>query len=465
MPLKWKGVSVIMETYLFNDTYKQKRKFVGNSMDNQNTNNQSTGNQNASDPSIDNPSTGNQGEWTFDTIWGILRNVRLKTAKKVIVVIFSLLAVILKAHSYYTEVNANLKSLNKSIAAIDTKVDDSLSKLEENLDSRMGHIESSIEDIKEDINNLTDDVNSIDERVSALEGSVYYSSVSYMAASSLIDSLHNMSYGYPDTSLSKSDILAIDEITNDTYTLDQLCGKRVLLNYSEDGLDNLFYGQINENGHWDGDCTINSYKDGFLYYISDSTYDDGQLIKYNQVFKSVTNIPQEGTSNIPIWIVSSRLHNSVNDSNIGISRGYYRNADIKQDFDIHDAHPYDVVGSGGFVKENAERLISYYYGVTKDGEYNDDSGQAYLAKYDSDGKIAFLYKGNFVDGKPNDTSGKAWYISWGGTAYVRYKGAVVNGVRVSDDNLKQFSSDDELLEFIAKNQFKCELYWHSLDET
>jgi hypothetical protein len=55
-------------------------------------------------------------------------------------------------------------------------------------------------------------------------------------------------------------------------------------------------------------------------------------------------------------------------------------------------------------------MLQYYYGFSKSEKYNDSTGNAYLIKYDTDGTVLSLYKGQFLEGQPSDKTGQAFSI-------------------------------------------------------
>lgn len=60
-----------------------------------------------------------------------------------------------------------------------------------------------------------------------------------------------------------------------------------------------------------------------------------------------------------------------------------------------------------FVENQEKRMTQYYVGNTSDSKYNDDTGNAYLIKFDESGNVITLYTGRFRNGQLHDESGDA----------------------------------------------------------
>ena len=52
------------------------------------------------------------------------------------------------------------------------------------------------------------------------------------------------------------------------------------------------------------------------------------------------------------------------------------------------------------INSNPSKLIRYYSGSTKDEEYDDETGNAFLVDFDEDGGVLLLYQGQFKSGLP-----------------------------------------------------------------
>lgn len=88
-------------------------------------------------------------------------------------------------------------------------------------------------------------------------------------------------------------------------------------------------------------------------------------------------------------------------------------------------------------KNNSENILlgqniflqnGYYHGKIENGEYNDDTGNAFLLLLTDDKIIDLLYVGKMENGYFNDSSGNAWIISKWDDFYVYYRGTFENGI-------------------------------------
>lgn len=231
----------------------------------------------------------------------------------------------------------------------------------------------------------------------------------------------------------------------------ELQNKKVLLTYTDDGHENIFFGQYNKNNHWDGECLINSYIKGKLEYITNAVYDDGKLIRYEQAYK------RKDTSE---WMISHRKHE--NGINTGESWSYYDKTDYPMTFDPASVVVMDLIGVSQFENRLTGGLSSYYCGDTKGGAYNDDSGNAYLITYDTEGNITMLYEGRFSDGKLEDSKGDAWYIRWSNPGYIYYKGTFSENRRDNDINIERNITTERLTDLTLDKNYNRPLIWHEV---
>lgn len=254
------------------------------------------------------------------------------------------------------------------------------------------------------------------------------------------------------------EIIAVDPVTNETFSAVELADQRILVPYESNGQEILFCGQYNKRNHWDGKCIVNVYVKNVLSVITEAVYSDGVLIKYKQA------IPAVNKSGKGVWVISDRIHNE--DFNSGNSWSYVRNGGFDQRFKLVDATPDDVLTINQFKKEKCEILEGFYHGNTSDGEFNDNTGNAYLVKYDLWGYVRTLYVGKIKDGDFEDKTGNAWYIVRNDdTDYIYYKGVFQNGSPDYTDHDKFINpfSLDEIYNIVKKYEFNCDLPWYDPD--
>ncbi len=258
--------------------------------------------------------------------------------------------------------------------------------------------------------------------------------------------------------MDENTILAINAISGEEYSTVQLANQKILLPYIEEETEVYFYGKINEEMHWDGECLINAYDShDELSIIMEAQYDDGELKEYKQV------IPYTAQNGTDVWVVSERKHEG--DINIGESRNYIRQEIYKKDFDINTVVSNDMLTVDEIISSDLQ-LEAYYYGNTSNGFYNDDTGNAYLVKYAQDGTVMTLYKGRFKDGQFHDNTGNAWYIVRSkDTDYMYFKGVFEYGSPIKDGNsvFENPLSKEQIEGILEKETINCNLVWYGLD--
>ena len=244
-------------------------------------------------------------------------------------------------------------------------------------------------------------------------------------------------------------LVAIDEKTGETFTVGDLTGQKLLLSYTVDNCENVFYGQFDKSNRWDGHCVINSYRDDKLWFTTETEYEGGSVQYYKQVF-----VPDDDTV-----VVSTRVHNA-DGSNTGISQIYKCIDGIQMAFTLDDVQVADLLGTSQVFEKCAGKLVSYYNGDTKDGVYEDRTGAAYLAKYDNLGKLSMLYRGSFKNGTMQDVTGNAWYLIWNGSAYEYYQGTFKDGHKQGTGQLVE--TKEQLVDYSLGQGFNCPLNWHDV---
>lgn len=246
-------------------------------------------------------------------------------------------------------------------------------------------------------------------------------------------------------------VIATDIKSGDVYTVEDLEGAPFLLSYIDQSGDEVFfYGQYDEYGRWAGRCITNRYQDEKLCFIMDAEYHSGKLVSYKQAF-TYTN--GSGTN---VWAVSER---EVEDGNsIGVTRTYIKKGDYIKNFDIKTLKPENILNADDFPIVKDLVIEGYYNGYTSNGSFNDDTGEAYMVKYNEDGTVRMLYVGDFIEGLPDDDSGNAWSISFGydKSNYYYYKGVFYGGKRKGK---QRRISQEEINKIVEENNFDVELTW------
>lgn len=227
---------------------------------------------------------------------------------------------------------------------------------------------------------------------------------------------------------------------------EDIANHKSLLSYESGGQEVVFYGQINENGYWDGSCILNTYRDNKLELITDAIYLNGKLLSCKQVFYYTMSSGQV------VWAYADRL--SEESFSTGATWLYAKESDYYKDFKLGDVTKDDVLTADDFRDTIKSKKIAYYYGNTANGYFNDSTGNAYMIHYFEDGSVKLLYSGNFVDGLCHDTTGNAWQIvREENTNYMCYKGQFENNHEKHTSKIKSFQSplsslsSDKLEEF------------------
>lgn len=218
---------------------------------------------------------------------------------------------------------------------------------------------------------------------------------------------------------SREDIIATNLSSGQEYTAAELVNEKLLISYNENGQDVIFYGQYNENNHWNGSCLLNVYSGDSLLYVNEAIYNDGKLIAYNQVSIEYNDVVK--------FTVNNRI--VMESGNTGETYTYLDCAAYHKNFKLEDITQADLIRVSKLLSNNAGTLVGYYDGITLNGKYNDTTGRAVLVKYADDGTVRTLYSGNFKNGVFEDSTGNAWYITKDEkTNYMYYKGNFSQGI-------------------------------------
>ena len=332
-------------------------------------------------------------------------------------------------------------------------------------------IDNNIEEIKdiiEDYENLDESVGNLEKNwgviESQLSGLTNMKAEPKAVAEIMKLALKDDIESNDDPMWGENDIVATDENEIENITADELKGEKIKLSYLEDAKEIIFYGKYSENNKWDGDCTLNVYLDDKLQIITEAKYEDGKLLKYRQAYMFTTKQGNE------VWCISKR--ECTENGNLGDSWNYYKDGDIEKDFYPGTNEP--KILTVGYVRERVnDTLEGYYHGLTLNGSYNDDTGEAYLIKFASDGTVRTLYKGNFADGKFAGTSSKpAWMIGRKeeeiDSKYAYYEGEFDKEGEPDKTNSTKWKyelSYTDIIKYTSPYFFKCKLEWYGFEET
>lgn len=330
-----------------------------------------------------------------------------------------------------------------------------------NLVERIEAIENM--DIEGNFQSMKDKLEDLDDRMDRVEESIMLSNLLKLEPTAkAIDSIHveyvetGSFYCLSAPTWNNADIIAKDKETGKEYNVSELANKKMLLPYENNGQEILFYGQFNNNNQWNGECIINIYENNNLILITEANYEDGKILNYRQV------IPFTTKRGVDVWCVSERKSNG--DSNSGDSWTYLRECEYVKNFELSLANIDNICNVDEFVDNIDTKLEGFYHGNTSNGQFNDETGEAYMIKYSEDGSIKTLYEGRFKDGDFNDNTGDAWYITKEkNTGYMYYKGVFKNGKPTNDNNsiFENPITLERIEQILQENDFNGELKWYN----
>lgn len=342
----------------------------------------------------------------------------------------------------------------------------------ENMQSDMLELKTDMASMSTDVRAISDRmivaekdisrISKLEDKISEIESMVYLG-----AAKTLIPTENAMSsigieygvsklqYNFSEPKWEDIEVIAKDIKTGEEYNAEDLAGKKIILPYKNGNQDVLFYGEFNENNSWDGNCIINVYDNDHLVLIMDAEYDNGDLLRYQQI------IPYTVRTGEDVWIISNRVN--MGEFNSGENWNYIRTNEIKKDFELNNVTEDSIINVELFKLKIDSCLESYYHGNTSDGYYNDDTGTAYWVKYAVDGTVRTLYVGRFRDGNFQDDTGNAWYITREeDTEYMYFKGVFKDGRTKEENKEVPFENPvyiERITEITQGYAFKCELKW------
>ena len=299
--------------------------------------------------------------------------------------------------------------------------------------TQISSLESSfreeIQQVSQDMDSFSDDMSSVKEIITALSVKVFDYRPTVFFASAITSTYDGVDAPYSSESPQISAMSYVVYSASNPereYTAAEVAEQPLLLPYTENGNEVYFYGQLDSAGNWDGRCTVNIYDGNVLQLITDAMYDGGTLLSCKQAF------PDTVTSGEDVWVISER---KVEDGfSTGETYRYFRSDDYTKSFSLDNVEPDDILNVDEFSAQITSTLEGYYCGEISDGQYNDDSGDAYFVKFFQDGTVRTLYVGNFKDGQFNDQTGTAWMIGKLeiGASYSFYQGPFKNSVSSRD---------------------------------
>lgn len=336
-------------------------------------------------------------------------------------------------------------------------------------EKRISKVETKVEDIKDIKHTLNDHTKELSGMQGDLrEMNIYQmnNAITVVPTRLLVSSLNLSSnaniYGgtIGNIKARATDMAAASLDGSNNFTFQDLISKKVVIPYTEGDEKVYFCGQYNSQMHWDGKCVLNVYKNNRLYFITEATYVDGTLIAYLQVFSSNDNKQ---------WIVSNRYVDST--GNYGSTAYYDKKENFKKNFNDSKVTGADLYLADQFITNyvsygDTTKMNSYYKGYTSGGLYNDDTGEAYLIKFDKKGYVLTLYYGCFKNGNFEDNSGKAWEITRKAKdaskqetmKYMYFHGKFTDGKMVDGDGENNLSQK-RINEIIKGNTFDIDLKW------
>lgn len=335
-----------------------------------------------------------------------------------------------------------------------------LNSIETKLDTQISNYNQFKSKIDTDINKLKVDVGTI----ANVEGTYLYSDLEY--TDDFIEELSEntetvqISYYASAPPCKDNDVIAIDNKNSITYTKKQLVGEKLLIPYTYNGQEVLFYGQYNENNNWDQDCTINVYENDKLVLISETEYKNGVPLSSKQVY------PETVKSGENVWTITDRKYES--NRNYGENWNYFKFNEQLKTFDFESATINNIMHVSDFEKnlKNYSLLEGYYCGEIQNSTYNDKNEKpSYMMKNDQNGYVRTIYIGGFENGDFNDHSGNAQEIVFDESVnkYFYYIGSFTNGERENNDAL-EYITQDEIDKIIEPYNFNCELNFYNTEE-
>lgn len=213
----------------------------------------------------------------------------------------------------------------------------------------------------------------------------------------------------------------IKSTTGDTYSIEQVKHRQLLIPYVQGEYEVFFLGYINEKGHWDGHCLINTYRDGILIFANSVDYSDGIEMDYEQYY-----VDDDGLSFIEKKAVPAKdIYDQETDANSnryvyqGATWTYRNYSPVQQHITMDNPVKEQLYTPDSLRLGEYSDLYKYYnglssayinkYGNRTVGAY-DLIGDSDYAEFYEDGTVRMVYHGKFKAGKPDDQEGGSWEI-------------------------------------------------------
>lgn len=333
-------------------------------------------------------------------------------------------------------------------------------------DTKISELTTDVQIISSQVSQIFDSIKRLDSRIDTVADrtpSQTEVSITVRPLQNFVDASEN-DFGildaYAEESKPLSATLVFNSANSDEYTASEIAGQKLLLPYIADGQECFFYGQVDQNGRWDGNCLINIYKRGILVLITEAEYTNGRLLTFQQAFPTTTG------NNKAVWAISKRTAHQ------GFSSGetwyYFRKGDYAQPFLYDNVTENDVLSVADFQNKVGKVLEGYYQGNSSNGKFNDSTGNAYMVKFfengtvSENGTVRTLYCGNIKNGNFDDSTGNAWMIGKSDlqSNYSYYKGPFSNGSASQNSKYWEVNiSQTRINELLAGMKFGCELNW------
>lgn len=328
------------------------------------------------------------------------------------------------------------------------------------LNSRTNNLEKNIEfingklNVNKDFDSGLNDI--IDKGYDVADSNSVMLDVRYIGSISVDKNTDQITL--KDLSTESDKVVAVTIDGRKTFKANEIIDKRVIVPYKENGYCIIFYGKYNKNYHWDGICTTNVYKDKKLYLITRAKYNDGHISTYKQIIQDKDK---------KVWDITEREHKDKYD--IGYTYTYSRNNDYQLKLKFNNITKKDILTYKKFRKkiETTNKKLSYYYGQTANGTYNDSTGNAFRIQFDEDEKLEIFYNGNFKDGILNDhkydhdnPADYAWQIVHDNVGYFYFKGDFENNVRSENLPKSPYISLQKAKDLVAKFDYDFSNLWY-----
>lgn len=235
--------------------------------------------------------------------------------------------------------------------------------------------------------------------------------------------------------------------SNVQYTNEDLQNRLIITMYSEGESEVYFLGRYNENNHWSGKCILNVYKENELVTIFEGIYDDGNLYSYKRA-------SCDGESGWIITVRKPQKDRNGNEYKSGETWNYTKTHSFGQAINKREIEEDKILTVDEFLNETEEQLTGYYSGNTSGGLYNDETGRAYIARYNDDGNLRYLYRGKVEEGKGKSDDGWAIILANDNT-YRIYKGKFANSSPENIENYEEVTK--EIIQEIYDFGYNCPL--------